>query len=165
MKIEITYPSFTHGEYPAIKLNTYPIAIETILFRQNDMVVALGFDRDPALSAYRPVVYVGKMVKGWPNFDDLIIYYTLQEVNVVNISTGNCVQFSAMENDDDGNYSTKENFEYMLKGGECGKPMCIEVTAPIKTEEEITENEAIKKQIMDKVYALLVHELQCSVDL
>ena len=146
IEIDMVYPTYHYDnddDYDP-NLNKYPIAIESVMLSHDNKVAAISMDG---------LVDIGHLLNGKPNFTTSIEHKSLKAANIGKISKAVAnIKWMAYENDDDGNHSSEDNFDY-VKSGDYGKPIFIKVDRIIKTDDDL--NATMKKQILDKVHALL----------
>jgi hypothetical protein len=144
--VDIVYPSYHYDDDDDYtpNFNKYPIAIENVMLNHDQKVAQISMDG---------LVTIGNVINGKPNFSHFVDYKSLKEAKIGKISkTVANVKWLATENDDDGNHSTEDNFDY-VKSGDYGKPIFIKVDGVIKTDDNL--NTPMKNQILEKVHTLL----------
>lgn len=137
--ISCVVPTFNYDDnYKPDHLN-YPIDVDTIQLMLDKKLAILSMNDGTVL--------VGDIVNGNVNtFKNPVEYKSLIKANikVANVPDIKDIKWSVIENDEDGNYSTSENFEMM---GENGKTVRIKVNKGqiIQTEDDLTDS--MKTQI------------------
>jgi hypothetical protein len=151
MKIEISYPMIEEED---IDTCAYPISIDSVYLKYRHQMANVVLSRKPE----NTYVLMGKVVSGNPDFTKRSFYDTLQEANILNVSSDPENIRWVCKQDEYGDWLTKENADHLFMHG---RIIQVETDDLIVMEEDITQS--IKRQILDKVHDILINECNCSV--
>ena len=156
MKIEMNYPMIEEG-VEDIDTHSYPISIDSVYLKYRHQIAIIVLSRKPE----EMYVLMGKVVCGSPDFTNGVSvnkYDTLQEANILNVSSDSENIRWVCKQDEYGDYLTKNNADHLFMPG---RVVQVETDDLIVMEEDITQS--IKRQILDKVHDILINECGCSV--
>jgi len=153
MKINIAYPMIEEG-VTNIDTRNYPISIESVYLKYRHQIANVVLSRKPE----NMYVSMGKVVCGSPDFTNAVLYDTLQEANILNVSSDPENIRWTCKQDEYGEMLTKENADHLFMHG---RVVQVGVDDLVVMEEDITQS--VKRQILDKVQDILINECGCSV--
>ncbi len=159
-RIDYTYPS-VYEDIPELSSqlssNEYGINIESIFLNNKDEVVQIHFENNLVDEVTFGKKRDNTLLNIW--WEDSPLDDLTQLNKVINHlgSTQSDILFSGMENDEDGNYKTKQNLNFIKKGF-YGKYIKLRNVTDTNLDDEKI-NDDIRFQIVDKTIYIIQHIL------